>query len=306
LRLTGFQSFLTFSDWLDNSDPQLRETAVLSLGNMSCNVDHSKQLVETYQIDQKLISMLQIVEKNIRLAVLSTLKNLAVSPVTRSKLISEGLLDACLPFIGQLSIVMDQKTIFKLIGVMRLCTNGHSEVAKRIGGDRNVLESLIGWGNVESIAISSEIRRLLAAIIKNAKCKETSMNVVESGGLALVTAMLVESQNQPLMLNEAVLACTLVAATIDSEVVRAHLHTDLIINGIKTCLRSPSTPLEIKINSITLSTTLLKSNKESLTSQMRDLNFSEEALTEEALGETLAGSADVVQLIKDLQGSNQN
>ena len=99
--------------------------------------------------------------------------------------------------------------------------------------------------------------------------------VVDCGGLPHVTTMLMSSHIR--MLNEAIIALTVLASSLTEDVIHAQLHTDLVINGIKNALNAEESamPVEMKLNSLTLTLALCKSKPEEFIQMLRDMEFKE-------------------------------
>lgn len=162
--------------------------------------------------------------------------------------------------------------IFKLLATLRLVVDGNPDVASQIGTNSSVITKIIGWGHNEIPAFKAESSRLVAALIKQSKSKEVMETIVGNGGLPSLTTMLVSPHLR--MLNEALISLALVAITLDEETVHRHLHTDLVINAIKNCLKS-SHPFEAKHNAVKLASVLLKAKKDDFVKMLQDLEFAE-------------------------------
>ena len=142
-------------------------------------------------------------------------------------------------------------------------------------------------------------------------------NIIECGGLPHIVFML--HSNHVVMLNEAIVALSIMSSTFlqgyteeelqthlssksedvnqdnkavdnehkavlsDPRTVSSQLHTDAVINGIKNCLKNPDHPKEVKANAATLTLTLLKTKTNDFKQMLKDMNFCQECLTEEAL-----------------------
>ena len=115
--------------------------------------------------------------------------------------------------------------------------------------------------------------------------------VIECGGLPPVVMML--HSRHGVMLNEALTALTVMAAVMIStkdeegfsykdQVVR-QLHTDAVINGVKTALKSATVPVEIKSNCLVFVRNLLMVNTDSFKEMLASMHFKSECLNEEAL-----------------------
>jgi len=288
-------------EWLDRSDnQQLQLTAALALGNVACDEDHGKELMGNLDVGPKLLALMDIevesgeVKLKLEQAVLGALKNICVSPYTRATLVRQGLVGKLCEMLPKLSIVSQQMVIFKLIGTLRLAVDGSGESARAVAEDRERLDLLVGWGNAETQHVRYEISRLMAALVKNGTSQTVLRNMVESGGLALITAMLVQSLGQPRMLNEALFACNILAAAMtDRALMCAHMQTDLIITGVKAILRKPDMDSQLKYNALMLIKTLLLGG---FAKQLRDLNFVDEAITRESLGDDLYDHAVSVNI----------
>ena len=135
--------------------------------------------------------------------------------------------------------------------------------------------------------------------------------IIECGGLPHIVFML--HSNHVVMLNEAIMSLTIMASTFlqgytneelqtqqrvgasskevsedverltDPHMVSSQLHTDAVINGIKNCLKNPDHPKEVKSNAATLALTLLKTKTSEFKQMLKEMSFSKECLTEEAL-----------------------
>ena len=94
-------------------------------------------------------------------------------------------------------------------------------------------------------------------MLKNCRSKASMRSIVDNGGVASVTLMLHSTHVR--MLNEAVVALTVLTATLcndvsddsdaDATLIHRHLHIDLVINGIKRCFceEALNVPPEVKV-----------------------------------------------------------
>jgi len=141
--------------------------------------------------------------------------------------------------------------------------------------------------------------------------------IIECGGLPHIVFML--HSNHVVMLNEAIVALSIMSSTFlqgyteeelqtqlssksedanqdnkivddehksvlnDPRTVSTQLHTDAVINGIKNCLKNPDHPKEVKANAATFTLTLLKTKTDEFKQMLKDMNFCQECLSEEAL-----------------------
>ena len=82
-------------------------------------------------------------------------------------------------------------------------------------------------------------------------------SIVSLGGVAHLTTMLMSSHVR--MLNEALIALTVVSAVLDENSVHTQLHTDLVINAIKRCVGNADIPVEVRSNACVFAARLLES-----------------------------------------------
>ena len=90
--------------------------------------------------------------------------------------------------------------------------------------------------------------------------KQVVDSIVSLGGVPHLTTMLMSSHVR--MLNEALIALTVMAAVLDESSVHAQLHTDLVINGVKRCVGNADHPVEVRANACTFASRLLESKTE--------------------------------------------
>ena len=200
---------------------QLKVTAGLAIGNFACNEDHTNQLMEN-KTSVTLIGLLkqhQNINGDLKLqhALLGTVRNLAVNPAARKQLLEQGILDPCLRLTEKLDLFNAQPVIFKLLQTLRFIIDGNPDPAAKIGNSRPLLAKLVEWGAADAQGIKSESARLLAALIKHSGRRDVMALIVECGGLPHVTTMLMSSHVR--MMNEAMIALTVLAATLDEDTV---------------------------------------------------------------------------------------
>ncbi len=192
--------------------------------------------------------------------------------------------------------------------------------------DRSVVSLIVNYGNSDAAMIKCESSRLLAGLIKNGLghkkgedgSHETDANdlvdtMVNSGGLAVVTATLVSTPHFR-MANEALVAMSVLAAASPAELgAHRHLQTDLVINGCKMWLRKDDAPAEVKRNAFTLISQLLLKNTRDFAQMLNDLEFSQAVLEtmeakaadgQPALGQ--AGLEEAQKLLHKIRQADNN
>jgi len=130
-------------------------------------------------------------------------------------------------------------------------------------------EGIVAAGG--SQGIKSEAARLMAAVVKNGKSKEVVESIVSLGGVAHLTTMLMSSHVR--MLNEALIALTVVSVVLDENSVHAQLHTDLVINAIKRCVCNADIPVEVRSNACVFASRLLESRTGDFRKMLDDMEF---------------------------------
>uniref|UniRef100_A0A0K2UBM5 Rap1 GTPaseGDP dissociation stimulator 1like [Aplysia californica] n=1 Tax=Lepeophtheirus salmonis TaxID=72036 RepID=A0A0K2UBM5_LEPSM len=275
-----------FLEWLedDGIEMKLKVTAALAIGNFACSEENSVTLVAngTSKLLIRLLCKHQNPVKDLEIqhALLGSLRNLTVNPGSRTQLLNEGLLEPCIALTESLSPIPSYSVISKLVPVIRLLVDGSKTASLRIGEDRSLLSKYTEWGSEDNQWLKSASGRLLATLVKNSQSVEVMKNVVEVGGMPLITMMLISHHQK--MLNESLITLVLMANVLPKDIVVAQLYTDLIINGIKSSLTESEHPVKVKKNALTLVSSLLKVRPEQFKSMLKDLNFLE-ALEHESI-----------------------
>lgn len=219
-------------------------------------------------------------------AILGALRNLAVAPEGRQILLQNGIMAPCLDLVAGLSLTpITHPVVMKLLATLRLLVEtDDSAVSLQLSEERpDVLAQIITFGNHEGAGPGpkAESGRLLAGILKNCKSSAAMRNVINMGGLPSITVMLHSSHAR--MLNEAVVALTTLTATLaasssseDQDLVHRHLHTDLVINGVKKCLNNEELPVGLHSNGATFMKALLQVQPAEFKQMLQDMNFYQE------------------------------
>ena len=190
--------------------------------------------------------------------------------------------------------------IFKLLGVLRLIVDGSPEAAGRLGLNAVTMAAVSDYGNIDVPGVRSEASRILAAIVKNAKAgderAQICRNIANQAAMPHLTGMLHSQHTR--MINEALIALNIFSASgVEHETVRAQLHTDLVINGVKRILELPdmkpeqegsmnyvlnrggnnSIPVEIKQNALKFIVMLTRvdDSEKGFIQMLKDLEFSD-------------------------------
>ena len=223
-------------------------------------------------------------------AILSALKNLCVDPEGRPLLVKAGILQPCLDLAAGLSLTpITQPVVMKLLATFRLLVDTEKEVLLAFSEERpDILSQIVTYSNHEGPGPRAESGRLLASIIKKSQNKKAMKNIIELGGLPAITVMLHSSH--PIMVNESLMALTILTTSFasspdpqDPALIHQHLHTDLIINGVKKIINHEDFPSELKANAATFMIALLKIEPDVFKQMLVDLNFYTECFPEDKL-----------------------
>ena len=188
-----------------------------------------------------------------------------------------------------------QPVVMKLLATFRLLVDTEKECTLILSEERqDILSQIVNYSNQEGPGPKAESGRLLAAIIKKGQSKKAMKNIIEMGGLPAITVMLHSSH--PIMVNESLMALTLLTSSFasspdpeDPALIHQHLHTDLIINGVKKIIThdgtTPEFPMELKANAATFMMALLKVQPDIFKQMLVDLNFYNECFPKDKLSD---------------------
>lgn len=267
----------------------MKVTAALCMGNLCCSNENCNELIHGFApaLIQALVEHQSPLVRDVKLqhAILGALRNLAVSPEGRQVLLDCGILEPCLNLMAGLNLTpITHPVVMKLLALLRLLVDSEQKVSHQLGQERpDVLAQIISYGNFEGAGPGpkAESGRLLAGILKNCQSKAGMRNVIRMGGLPSVTVMLHSSHAR--MANEALVALTTLTACLassddegDRELVHRHLHTDLVINGIKRCLNNSEFPAGMHANAATFTKALLKVETSAFKQMLQDLSLRSE------------------------------
>ncbi|XP_025092022.1 rap1 GTPase-GDP dissociation stimulator 1-like isoform X4 [Pomacea canaliculata] len=236
--------------WLEAKSDSLKVLGALAVGNFARSDAHCKQLVDV-GIVEALLSGLAAgdgAEPSFTLqhAVLSSLRNLAIPASNKARLLEAGVMRAVL----ELKHTEVMAVVFKLLGVLRMLTDGQEAAALALGQDHDFLVCLVDWCAVEEHAgVKGEAVRLLASMIKNSKSSQVMRNIVREEGLPHLVSM--ATSEHLVMQNEALIALTLVASTIPGDAAVSLKEADLV-GTVSGLVKNKSAPAELLCNVLTL------------------------------------------------------
>ncbi|ESO02504.1 hypothetical protein HELRODRAFT_161781 [Helobdella robusta] len=160
-----------------------------------------KTLLEVYPVGDK--------QHVLQHALFGTLTNLAISPLNRKSLLSDGVAETCLSFLATESFTV----LFKMLATLRMLLSQNEKLACDLGRNEKFLKKID-----ESIAASShegvkcESLRIFASIVKN--CRDTDvMRLLLQHHLLQHLLYLLESDHI-IMKNEALLSLNVLATAL--------------------------------------------------------------------------------------------
>ncbi|GFO23481.1 rap1 GTPase-GDP dissociation stimulator 1 [Plakobranchus ocellatus] len=241
--------FLQSMNWLSAEKENLKTLGALAIGNFARRDAYCIQLVEKGVVDK----LLTILKGTVGLgdsfmlqhAVLSTLRNLAISAANKPQLLAAGVLDVCLSLIHTEHLAV----VFKLLGVLRMLIEGQEAAALKLGQERAFLECLTDWCGQAHAGVKGEATRVMASLIKNSRSAMVVQNLIRAEGLGHLVAM--ATSEHLVMQNEAVMALTIVCSTALAEAAVALKEADLA-DTVSTLLKDPNLPPEMLCNVLSL------------------------------------------------------
>ncbi|XP_072038162.1 rap1 GTPase-GDP dissociation stimulator 1-B-like [Amphiura filiformis] len=265
---------LVLTDWLSSPSPLYKISAALALGNFARSDEHCIKLVEL-GIVGPLLKLIRkddnaeedFVDMRLGHAVLSALRNLAISKVNKPLLLQQDTLATILPLIH-----MDMHPVqFKLLGTIRMLIDGQAETAVQLGENSAFIQRVVELCECQIHAgVAGEANRLLAALVKHSASPNVMQTIVSSSGIKPLVSM--ATCEHTLMQNEALVALTLVASTCLGQSVPAMLECGLL-KVIKTVLQDNNIPDEVQCNVLTLAGFLTQS--ETLKGAMKEQKIKE-------------------------------
>ncbi|XP_077291236.1 visceral mesodermal armadillo-repeats [Arctopsyche grandis] len=214
--------YLSMIDSLSSDDVELAITSILAIGNFARTDTHCMHMMDT-GVFVKLMSILLLHkshEDDIRLqhVVLSSLRNLVIPQRNKSLAIKHGILPLLIEMVPN---VNQYYVVFKLVATLRMLVDGQENVAKDLLSV-DVLKRVSVWGaQSEHAGVSGEASRLLARMVRQLQSQESLTSIVKVDGcVACLVNMLAASHI--IMQNEAMIALTILCATIFRDSTEAH------------------------------------------------------------------------------------
>ncbi|XP_065892600.1 rap1 GTPase-GDP dissociation stimulator 1-like isoform X2 [Dysidea avara] len=282
-------------EWMGegNDDLSLKTTAALIVANIARNDANCIRLIESGVVPHLIkLTQLPLPDQQVAKvyhAALSGLRNLALPEQTKPQLFKDGVVDAAVKMLNcTMSFVQ-----FKALGTLRLMTQKQADVCVHIIKCEGVVKKLTELCADSSTGghLTAEGSRLLSNLVKYSQNGDVMKQVATGGGCKWIVTLLDSDHN--VMVNEGLIATSLLIALNSEDVTKIILECDLLIKIHKILENDKATP-EILFNSISLLETLLKTGTQ-LASQPN---------IKEAIGKLQSHSNDAVKTKADSLFSN--
>ncbi|NXN59207.1 GDS1 protein, partial [Rynchops niger] len=226
-------------------------------GITSQNIDgNCVRMVQVGVIHQLLDLLEKHVESgdiSVQHAALSALRNLAIPVVNKVQMLEEGVADR----IQALLRSEVPPVQFKLLGTLRMLTDGQADAAEILGQDPMLLNRLVQWCNAnDHTGVCGEANRLLASILRHNRSQEVVKAIQEAQGVKHLVSM--TTSEHAAMQNEALNALA-IASAIDLETLEESFKESQLVQSLHKLLQDDSTSPEVKYNSMGLLCSLLNS-----------------------------------------------
>ncbi|KAJ1143822.1 hypothetical protein NDU88_010124, partial [Pleurodeles waltl] len=256
--------------WLSSRHTVLQMTGALAIANFARNDSNCARMVELGVVHQLLDLLEQHVENgdvSVQHAALSALRNLAIPVMNKVRMLEQGVADRI-----QMLLRSEMPPVqFKLLGTLRMLTDGQADAARILGQDRTLLRRLVQWCEAKDHAgVRGEANRLLASLLRHSKSQEVVKAVQEAHGVKHLVSMTTSAH--VIMQNEALIALA-IASAISLDVVEESFMDAGLIPVLQKVLDDDSMGPEVKYNCMGLLCSLL--NSEELRRQVDESNMRE-------------------------------
>ncbi|NXN72691.1 GDS1 protein, partial [Himantopus himantopus] len=186
-------------------------------------------------------------------AALSALRNLAIPVVNKVQMLEEGVAERIQALLrSEMPPVQ-----FKLLGTLRMLTDGQADAAEILGQDPMLLNRLVQWCNAnDHTGVCGEANRLLASILRHNRSQEVVKAIQEAQGVKHLVSM--TTSEHAAMQNEALNALA-IASAIDLETLEESFKESQLVQSLHKLLQDDNTSPEVKYNSMGLLCSLLNS-----------------------------------------------
>ncbi|KAM4030251.1 rap1 GTPase-GDP dissociation stimulator 1-like isoform 1-T1 [Anomaloglossus baeobatrachus] len=256
--------------WLSSRHTLLQMTGALAIANFARNDTNCVRMVELGIVHQLLDLLEQHVENgdvSVQHAALSALRNLAIPVMNKVRMLEEGVADRI-----QMLLRSEMPPVqFKLLGTLRMLTDGRAETARILGQDSKLLSRLVQWCDAKDhVGVRGEANRLLASLLRHSKSQDVVKAIEQAKGVKHLVSM--TTSEHAIMQNEALIALA-IASAINLEVVEETFKESELVSILHKVLQDESMGPEVKYNSMGLLCSLIDSDD--LRKEMEVMNLKE-------------------------------
>ncbi|NXN26332.1 GDS1 protein, partial [Nycticryphes semicollaris] len=242
---------------------------LLLWGRNNIQTSQGVKLLESFLSDGNCVRMVQLglihqlldlLEKHVESgdisvqhAALSALRNLAIPVVNKVQMLEEGVAERIQALLrSEMPPVQ-----FKLLGTLRMLTDGQADAAEILGQDPMLLNRLVQWCNAnDRSGVCGEANRLLASILRHNRSQEVVKAIQEAQGVKHLVSM--TTSEHAAMQNEALNALA-IASAVDLETLEESFKESQLVQSLHKLLQDDNTSPEVKYNSMGLLCSLLNS-----------------------------------------------
>ncbi|KAG9485278.1 hypothetical protein GDO78_008390 [Eleutherodactylus coqui] len=256
--------------WLTSQHTLLQMTGALAIANFARNDTNCVKMVELGVVHQLLDLLEQHVENGdvaVQHAALSALRNLAIPAMNKVRMLEEGVADRI-----QMLLRSEMPPVqFKLLGTLRMLTDGQADTARILGQDPKLLARLVQWCEAKDhVGVRGEANRLLASLLRHSKSQDVVKAIQKVEGVKHLVSM--TTSEHAIMQNEALIALA-IASAINLEVVEEAFKESELVSVLHKVLQDESMGPEVKYNSMGLLCSLIDSDD--LRKEMEVVNLKE-------------------------------
>ncbi|KAM4635928.1 rap1 GTPase-GDP dissociation stimulator 1-A-like isoform 2-T2 [Discoglossus pictus] len=286
--------------WLISPHTLLQMTGALAIANFARNDSNCVRMVQLGVV-HLLLDLLELHVENgdvsVQHAALSALRNLAIPAMNKVQMLEEGVADRI-----QMLLRSEMPPVqFKLLGTLRMLTDGQADTARILGQDTKLLTRLVQWCDAKDhVGVQGEANRLLASLLRHSKSGDVVNAVQHAGGVRHLITM--TTSEHAIMQNEALIALA-IASAINLDIVETTFKETALVAILHKVLEDETVGPEVKYNAMGLLCSLLDSDE--LRKEMDEVHMKDtlESLRGHSNNNVVKQANTVLQV---LANSNQN
>ncbi|CAH2321357.1 rap1 GTPase-GDP dissociation stimulator 1-like [Pelobates cultripes] len=256
--------------WLTSRHTLLQMTGALAIANFARNDSNCVRMVQLGVVHQ-LLDLLELHVENgdvaVQHAALSALRNLAIPVMNKVQMLAEGVADRI-----QMLLRSEMPPVqFKLLGTLRMLTDGQADTARILGQDSKLLNRLVQWCEAKDhTGVRGEANRLLASLLRHSKSQDVVKAVQQAEGMKHLVSM--TTSEHAIMQNEALIALA-IASAINLAIVEETFKESELVSILQKILEDEAMGPEVKYNSLGLLCSIVDSDE--LRKEMTVVNIKE-------------------------------